>query len=215
MKPADLHPASTLSIYFRLLRYVRPYAGLFAVSILGYIFFASSQPMLAAVLKYFVDGLIDPRHAVLEHLPLVSDWQLMYAVPVMIVFIALWQGIGSYLGNFFLARVSMGVVHDLRVALFDSLLKLPSGYFDAHNSGHLISRITFNVTMVTGAATDAIKVVMREGLTVIALFAYLLWANWKLTMVIVIILPVIGFMTASASRKFRKQAKKIQTAMEM
>ncbi|PZP80721.1 MAG: lipid A export permease/ATP-binding protein MsbA, partial [Ectopseudomonas oleovorans] len=76
-----------------------------------------------------------------------------------------------------------------------------------------ISRITFNVTMVTGAATDAIKVLIREGMTVIFLFATLLVMNWKLTLVMVAILPLIGLMVTSASRKFRKQSKKIQVAM--
>lgn len=90
---------------------------------------------------------------------------------------------------------------------------LPNRYFDTHSSGHLISRITFNVTMVTGAATDAIKVVIREGLTVVFLFLYLLWMNWKLTLVMLAILPVIAVMVTTASRKFRKQSKKIQVAM--
>ncbi|MFD2980320.1 ABC transporter transmembrane domain-containing protein, partial [Klebsiella pneumoniae] len=89
--------------------------------------------------------------------------------------------LGSFLGNYFLAKVSLCLVHDLRVELFNKLLVLPNRYFDNHNSGHLISRITFNVTMVTGAATDAIKVVIREGLTVVFLFGYLLWMNWHLT----------------------------------
>ncbi|MBN0238253.1 lipid ABC transporter permease/ATP-binding protein, partial [Pseudomonas aeruginosa] len=93
------------------------------------------------------------------------------------------------------------------------LLVLPNRYFDTHSSGHLISRITFNVTMVTGAATDAIKVVIREGLTVVFLFLYLLWMNWKLTLVMLAIRPVIAVMVTTASRKFRKQSKKIQVAM--
>jgi subfamily B ATP-binding cassette protein MsbA len=131
----------------------------------------------------------------------------------MIVFIAIWQGVGSYLGNFFLARVSLGLVHDLRVALFNKLLDLPTRYYDNHNSGHLISRITFNVTMVTGAATDAIKVVIREGMTVLFLFISLLWMNWKLTLVMLAILPLIAVMVSSTSKKFRKQSKKIQVAM--
>ncbi|MBX3676547.1 MAG: lipid A export permease/ATP-binding protein MsbA [Rhodocyclaceae bacterium] len=211
MPSTDFHEApetvSSLSLYFRLLGYVRPYVGWFAVSIAGFVVFASAQPMLASVLKYFVDGLIDPAGASLGGL------QMMHAVPLLIVLIAAWQGVGSYLGNYFLARVSMGVVHDLRVALFDSLLTLPDRYFDMHNSGHLISRITFNVTMVTGAATDAIKVVIREGLTVVFLFAYLLWMNWRLTLVMVALLPFIALLVVSASRKFRKQAKKIQVAM--
>ncbi|WP_418647451.1 lipid A export permease/ATP-binding protein MsbA [Thauera butanivorans] len=205
--------ASSLKIYLRLLAYVRPYIGTFAVSILGFIIFASSQPMLASVMKYFVDGLNDPAAALDVGWDVLDGVSLMKAVPLMIVLIALWQGVGSYLGNFFLARVSLGLVHDLRVKLFDSLLNLPNRYFDQNNSGHLISRITFNVTMVTGAATDAIKVVFREGLTVIFLFGYLLWMNWKLTFVMVAVLPVIGFLVSRASRKFRKQAKRIQAAM--
>jgi subfamily B ATP-binding cassette protein MsbA len=213
MSSPDTHATSSLTVYFRLLGYVKPYTGLFAISILGYVIFASAQPMLAAVLKYFVDGLVDPQGATLGNIPLLRGLQMMHAVPLLVVLIALWQGVGSYLGNFFLARVSMGVVHDLRVALFNSLLTLPDRYFDRNNSGHLISRITFNVTMVTGAATDAIKVVIREGLTVTFLFAYLLWANWKLTLVMIAILPVIGLMVVTASRKFRKQAQKIQVAM--
>ncbi len=213
MSATDAAAASSLRIYFRLLGYVRPYIGRFAISILGFIIFASSQPMLAAVLKYFVDGLADPSAAVLTGLPVIDGMELMHGVPLMIVAIAAYQGLGAYLGNYFLAKVSLGLVHDLRLALFDSLLRLPNHYFDRHNSGHLISRITFNVTMVTGAATDAIKVVIREGLTVIFLFGYLLWMNWKLTLVMVAILPVIGVMVSRASRKFRKQSKKIQVAM--
>ncbi len=213
MQHSDAAPASSIRIYFRLLSYVRPYVGLFAVSILGYVIFASSQPMLAGVLKYFVDGLTHPDAALVTGVPLLDGMELMHGVPLMIVLIAAWQGLGGYLGNYFLARVSLGLVQDLRQALFDSLLRLPNTYFDQHSSGHLISRITFNVTMVTGAATDAIKIVIREGLTVVFLFAYLLWMNWRLTLVMVAILPLISLMVRNASGKFRKQSRKIQVAM--
>lgn len=114
------------------------------------------------------------------------------------------------LGNFYLAKVSLGLVHDLRVQLFNNLLTLPNRYFDNHNSGHLISRITYNVTMVTGAATDAIKVIVREGMTVVFLFGTLLWMNWKLTLVMVAVLPVIALMVSSTSKKFRKQSKRFK-----
>ncbi len=205
--------ASSLKIYFRLLAYVKPYIGYFLVSIVGYVIFASTQPMLAGILKYFVDGLSNPDAALFPGVPWLAELPLLHAVPLLIVLIAAWQGFGSFLGNYYLARVSLGLVHDLRVQLFNSLLTLPNRYYDQHNSGHLISRITFNVTMVTGAATDAIKVVIREGLTVIFLFAYLLWMNWMLTLVMLAILPVIALVVSSASKKFRKQSKKIQVAM--
>ena len=210
---ANSNQQSDLRVYLRLLRYVRPYLGFFLLSILGFLIFASSQPMLGYVLKYFVDGLANPDAVFLPDVPYLRDMNLVQAVPLLIVLIALWQGVGSFLGNYFLAKVSLGLVHDLRVALFNKLLVLPNRYFDSNNSGHLISRITFNVTMVTGAATDAIKVVFREGMTVIFLFASLLWMNWKLTLVMLAILPLIALMVGSASRKFRKQSKKIQVAM--
>lgn len=220
MSDRDNNASSSLAIYLRLLRYVKPYIGLFAISILGFAIFSSTQPMLGYILKYFVDGLSNSNASLfadvpwlLEHAPWVAELKLLQAVPLLIVLIALWQGLGSFLGNYFLAKVSLGLVHDLRVALFNNLLELPNRYFDNHNSGHLISRITFNVTMVTGAATDAIKVVIREGMTVIFLFTTLLWMNWKLTLVMLAILPLIALMVSSASRKFRKQSKKIQVAM--
>ncbi len=213
MSRPDPRAQSTLTIYLRLLTYVRPYAGMFVLSIVGFLIFASAQPILAYILKYFVDGLSNPEASPFPNNPYLAHLQLLQAVPLMIVIIAIWQGVGSYLGNYFLAKVSLGLIHDLRVALFNKLLDLPTRYFDNHNSGHIISRITFNVTMVTGAATDAIKVVFREGLTVVFLFISLLWMNWKLTLVMLAILPLIAIMVGSSSKKFRRQSKRIQSAM--
>ncbi len=62
----------------------------------------------------------------LRGIPLLENLQLMHAVPLMLVVIAAWQGVGSYLGNYYLARVSLGLVNRLRRALFDSLLRLPT-----------------------------------------------------------------------------------------
>lgn len=217
---ANSNQQSSMKVYLRLLRYVVPYWGLFVISLVGFLIFASTQPMLGYILKYFVDGLSNPDASlfagapwVLEHAPWLAHLKLLQAVPLLIILIALWQGVGSFLGNYYLAKVSMGLVQDLRIALFNNLLTLPNRYFDSHNSGHLISRITYNVTMVTGAATDAIKVVVREGMTVVFLFATLMWMNWKLTLVMVAILPIIGLMVTSTSKKFRNQSKKIQTSM--
>lgn len=203
----DSFMRSSARIYMRLLGFVRPYWVSFVISIIGFMIFASSQPAMAWMLKFFVDGLTIGDSALFLGVPLI------WGFPLFIILVAVYQGFGSYLGNYFIAKVSLGVVHDLRKRLFNNLLVLPNRYFDNHNSGHLVSRVTYNTTMVTGAATDAIKVIFREGLTVVFLFAYLLWMNWQLTLVLLGILPFIGLMVTSASKKFRKQSKKIQLAM--
>ena len=204
---------SSLKIYLRLLSYLKPLAGLFLTSIAGYVIFSSSQPMMAGILKFFVDGLSGPSTQAQYAFPLIGSMEPLYGIPLLLVLIIVWQGLGSFLGNYYLAKVSLGLINELRQELFAKLLRLPNAYFDQNNSGHLVSRITYNVTMVTGAATDAIKVVIREGMTVLFLFGYLLWMNWKLTLVIMAVLPIIGVMVTSAARKFRKQSRKIQEAM--
>ncbi|WP_263082033.1 lipid A export permease/ATP-binding protein MsbA [Endozoicomonas sp. Mp262] len=193
--------AGSLQIYLRLLSYVKPYSGLFALSIVGYILFALSQPAVAKLLEYFVEVLDGT-----------SSLQI-YWVPLGMLGLAFFRGIGSFLGNYYLAKVSMSVVHDLRCLMFNHMVELPNSYFDNNNSGHLIARITYNVGMVTGAATDAIKVVIREGLTVIFTMGYLFYTNWKLTLVFFAVTPLIAFVVGSASKRFRKLSKKVQFSM--
>jgi subfamily B ATP-binding cassette protein MsbA len=192
---------SSIGIYFRLLSYVRPYAWIFALSIAGYAVFAASQPAFAKLVEYFIQGLEGTSET------------LMYFVPLAGLAIAVLRGIGSYLGNYNLAKVSNSVVHDLRVDLFNKLLVLPNRYIDHHNSGYLISKITYNVTLVTSAATDAIKVVIREGLTVIFLLTYLFWTNWKLTLVFLAVAPVIAILVSIVGKRLRGLSHKIQDAM--
>jgi subfamily B ATP-binding cassette protein MsbA len=192
---------SGLATYIRLLSYVSPYIGTFALSIAGYIVFALTQPAFAKLMEFFVEGLESESN------------QLMYAVPLAALGLAVLRGIGSFIGNYNIAKVSNHVVHDLRVDLFNKLLELPNFYIDNHNSGHLISKITYNVTLVTGAATDAIKVVIREGLTVVFLLLYLFWTNWKLTLVFLFIAPIIAALISAVGRRLRKLSHKIQDAM--
>ncbi|RRJ82345.1 lipid A export permease/ATP-binding protein MsbA [Aestuariirhabdus litorea] len=199
--PEQKQQTSSIRVYLRLLGYVKPYIVPFVVSILGFAFFAATQPGYAKMVEYFIEGLEG------------ADERFLYLVPLAVVALAILRGLGSFLGNYFLAMVSQGLVHDLRIELFNKLVTLPSRYFDDNNSGHLISRITYNVTMVTAAATDAIKVVVREGLTVLFLLGYLLWTNWKLTLVFLAILPVIALVVGVVGRRLRKLSHKIQDAM--
>ncbi|MEW4981715.1 MAG: lipid A export permease/ATP-binding protein MsbA [Cycloclasticus sp.] len=200
-KPNKNDSPSSINIYFRLLDYVKPHWKIFSLSLVGFLIFASTQPMFAALMKYMVDALNDEQRDAIYWIPIAS---------VAIVFV---RGIGSFLGSYFIALVSNKIVHTLRCQLFDRYTLLPSHFFDNNNSGHLISRITYNVQQVTGAATDAVKIVAREGLTVIGLFGYLFYMNWKLSLIFIAIAPLIGMVVKVATQRFRSISKKIQTSM--
>ena len=73
------------------------------------------------------------------------------------------RGLGFFIGNYFMSRVGLGVVHDMRKELFEKLIKLPKYYFDSSQSGQLINRITFTTTQVSGATSNAVKTFVREG----------------------------------------------------
>ena len=192
---------SGLETYLRLLSYVRPYVPTFLISVVGYMLFAWTMPAFAKLIEWFVEGLQG------------GDEKYLIFVPMLAVGIALFRGIGFYLGNYFLAKVSLGVVHDLRTDLFNKLLELPNYYFDRNNSGHLISRITYNVSMVTSAATDSIKTVIREGLTILFVLGYLLLSNWRLTLVFLVVMAIMAVIVSHVGKRLRKLSHKIQNAM--
>lgn len=181
--------------------YVKPYWFIFLVSIVGYLIFAVTQPMFAALIEYIVDSIQEQNR------------EGMYWVPGAFVGIIVLRGIGAFLGGYYLAKVSLSVVHTLRCKMFERYLQLPNVFFDNQNSGHLISRVTHDVQQVTTAATVAVKIVVREGLTVIALLGYLIYMNWKLSLIFIAIAPLIALLVNYASKRLRKISRKIQVSM--
>ncbi|MEO1889223.1 MAG: lipid A export permease/ATP-binding protein MsbA, partial [Cycloclasticus sp.] len=198
---ASNNTETSLQIYLRLMEYVLPYWKPFAISLIGFLIFAATQPALAALMEYLVDSLQAEQRTEI------------YWVPLATIGIVFFRGIGSFLGSYYIAKVANNVVHNLRCEIFNKYTALPNAYFDNQNSGHLLSRVTYNVQQVTAAATDAVKVVVREGLTVIGLLGYLLYMNWALSLVFFAIAPIIGLLVSYAGKRFKAISKRIQTSM--
>jgi subfamily B ATP-binding cassette protein MsbA len=194
-------PITSFQLYKRLLSYVLPYIPQFILSIIGFAIYSGSQVAATEWLKRVIDFVNNP----------VDDFRLM--LPVALVLIALVRGVGFFIGNYLLASISNRLVHNLRTELFTKLTVLPSSFFDQQSSGHLISRITFNVMQVTGAATNALKIFIREGLLVIGLITYLMFLNWQLALFLFIAAPFIALIVGFAAKRLRSISGKIQTAM--
>ncbi|MDN3637777.1 lipid A export permease/ATP-binding protein MsbA [Simiduia curdlanivorans] len=188
-------------VYLRLLSYVKPYWFYFSLSILGFIIFAGSQPAFAVLMEYLINAI--PK----------NDPSDRWLIPVWLMSIFAVRGLGHFIGSYYSSRVSLAIVHTLRTQLFNQLTKMPGYYFDNNNSGHLISRITFNVTQVTGAATEAFKVIVREGFTVIGLLGYLFYQDWKLTLIFLGVGPLIGVLVWQVGLRLRRLSAKVQGSM--
>ena len=185
----------------RIFSYTLKFKWSFFISVLGFIAFAAADiaavDWIRRVISYIDSG----------------DNSLNTLLSLALIFIAIGRGIGFFVGNYFMSRVGFGIVHDLRADLFQKLHDLPKSYFDANQSGQLINRITFTTTQVSAAASSAVKTFVKEGFLLIGLFAYLLFLNYKLTLLLVVTAPLIAIIVFIAGKRLKKLATTIQTAM--
>ena len=198
MKLQPITEQNRFRVYLRLLSYVKPYTGLFALSIIGFFLFGVTEPLQAKLLGIFVRA-VQAR-----------DYDARFYIPALLIALYIVRGIGSFIGSYYLSKVSNNIVHDLRTHTFNHVLYLPTRFYDDNNSGHIISRIIYNTGQVTAAATDALKTVVREGFTVIGLFAYVFYLNWKMSLVFIAVAPIVGLLVTKVGNKLRKLSKKMQ-----
>jgi ABC-type multidrug transport system, ATPase and permease components len=137
----------------------------------------------------------------------------MYYLPLIFSGIVIVRGIGNYLGSYFLAKVSLNVIHALRCEIFAKYTELPTSHFDSNNSGYMISRITHNVGQVAQATTDAVRKVVQEGLTAIGLLGYLFYINWKLSLIFLVVAPIIALLMNMVSKRLRMLSKRVQESI--
>ena len=193
---------TSAEVYGRLLKYVKPYWSLFGVAILAMIVQAATEPILPALLKPLLDGSFVKR-----------DMSNLHLIPIAIVGLFLVRGAFGYAGDYALSWVANKVVLDLRNAMFGRLLALPTRYYDDQSSGALLSKVAYDVTGVTGAATSVLTVLVRDTLTVTLLLSWLLWLNWKLTLVTLVITPGIALVVKLFSKRMRRMSKESLRAM--
>src|SRR6267142_7091562 len=194
--------ANSLQLYLRLLGNVKPYWVPFSLSIVGMVVTAVTEPAFPALLKPLLDGSFVNK-----------EGGLLTWLPALIVGLFLVRGVASYASDFAIGWVANKVVMDLRNAMFNRLVRLPTYFYETHTGGSLVSKFTFDVLQVTGAATSVVSVLFRDSLTIVALLAYLFYLNWQLTLVALLVGPPAVLITRGFSRRLRTMSRAEQAAM--
>jgi subfamily B ATP-binding cassette protein MsbA len=224
----DISPTGTKT-YLRLLRYVVGYWFPFSIGVFGLLLHSLAEIAFIDLLRYItdivgvltgsaVDSTAAPKSGVIGSLAqgifgdeLVNESWLV--IPLFLIMISAVRGIGYLIGTYFMAYVANYLVHALRTDLFNRYLLLPFKFFDQSMSGRLVSVVTFNVQQVTEAGTKAIKTVIQQGSLVILLMGYLFYVNWILTLFFIAVLPIIGLVVVTVSKRFRLISQNILSAM--
>ncbi len=185
-------------LYRRLLRYVRPYRGVFAVAVVGMLLVASTDVLMLRIIQPLLNniGQVDVDN---------TRW-----LPLMIVGVFFLRGIGSYVSEYGLAWIGSRVVFDLRCEASDHLLRMPTPFYDASSAGHLLSKVTFDAQQVAAAASEAVTASIRSTLTITFMLAYLMYMNWQLTLIAFAAFPLVGL----TIRKINKRLKRVSVLVQ-
>lgn len=193
---------SSLAIYRRLWGYTRRYWPMFLLGLLGVSLDAGMQ---AAFVK-FMGPLIDRVFVGKD-----SAFGLWLAG--VIALISVGRIAGNFVGVYGMEWVGRKVVADVRHDLFRQYVVLPASFYDRFSSGQLISKLAYNSEQVANAATKSIVSAFRDVLLVIMLLAVMITGNLRLTLVMLLLVPMIGLLVTVISKRFRKISQRIQESM--
>ncbi|MCB1873186.1 MAG: lipid A export permease/ATP-binding protein MsbA [Gammaproteobacteria bacterium] len=189
-------------LYLRLLAYVKPYWRQFGIALVAMVVLAATEPAIPALLKPMLDGTF------VEKDPDVVRW-----TPLLLIGLFLIRGSMNFLSGVAFEWVAGKVVLDLRRQMFERILTLPTAFFDAHSTGNLIARVTFNVNQVTQASTKVLTVLVKDTIIVAGLLAYMFYLNWLLTLIMFVLLPVIALIVRLLAKRLRRISRSLQEAM--
>ena len=193
-------PANSRQLYLRLLAYVRPYSRAFVLALLCMGLSSLIEPAFPALMKVLLDeGFVKNQGNM--------DW-LIYPLGIFGVFLG--RAILGFVGDYAMSWVSNNVIAELRMAMFERLLKLPSNYYGDAQSGRLMSRIAYDVNGVAVAATSALTSLVKDSLSVAGLLFWLLYLNWRLTLITLAIIPLIALVVRSFGGRLRRISRGIQ-----
>jgi len=191
------------ALYFRLLTYVRPYTRMFALAVLGMVLAAATEPLFPALIKPLLDGGFAGGE------PPVPP--VVFALAIVGVF--LFRGVINFVASYCINWVGNKVILDLRAAMFARLVRFPNRYFDDHASGTLLSKVAYDVMGVASAATRVLTVLVRDVIATLGLLGWMLYLNWKLTLVALAVGPPIVWAMRKVARRLRRMSREAQRSM--
>jgi subfamily B ATP-binding cassette protein MsbA len=187
------HAESDAATYKRLLGLLRPYKVVVSVTLVAMVVDSLCMTLFAKEIKPLIDKLF-----------VVRDPHVIFWMPIIIISIFFVRSIAVYIESYGSAYVGRGVVQDMRRRIFDKYLHMPAAFFDRESSGQQISRITYTSEQVAQATTDSARTAIVDGLLVIGLVGLMLWTNWKLSLALLVMVPMIGLLVTYVSRRYRR-----------
>ena len=189
-------------VYRRLLSFALPYWKIFILAIIGMVLYAGTVVSFTKILEPLIDGGFSDDD------PLIKFW-----VPVFIIGIFAARIVATFLSEYGMALISRNVIRDLRKNVFAKITVLPTSYFDFVSSGSILSKMVYDIEQLADATSSVVVVFFRDGITVIALFVWMLYISQFLSLILFITFPFVAIIVYLISKRFRMLGSRIQNSM--
>ncbi|HJW05953.1 MAG TPA: lipid A export permease/ATP-binding protein MsbA [Rhodanobacter sp.] len=194
--------AESLRIYGRLLGYTGRYWLIGLVTLAGMAVDGGGLVVFTKLLQPLIDKLFAEK-----------DAYLIFWMPIWIIAIFAVRGVGTFVSSYGVSYIGRNVVQAMQHDVFAAYLRLPAAFFGAEASGHQVSRITYTSEQVASASTDAVKIVVTEGVTVVGCLYVMLYYSAYLTLALLVMVPAIALIATVVSRRYRQISRRIQGSM--
>lgn len=201
MAVTEQHPSSMVTLK-RLLGYVKDRRGGLALAILG----MAGYGVVDTSLVYSIQPLIDDGLSG-------KNPSVLFIMAFVVMGLVFARGISAFLSDYFMSWVGSHVVMKLQREVFSHMIGMPMSFFDKHNTGNLLSKVTYDASQVSSAASSTLVALIREGVTVMGLLAMMFYHSWQLSLIFFLVGPIVGVLLTVISRRFRRLSRQIQQAM--
>jgi len=189
-------------LYLRLFSYAWKYKGVLLIGVLGLVFLSATNTAFLATIKQVTDeGFVKQTPDKVSLLPL------------MLFGLMSVRGLSGFISGFAMRWVARRVVEDLRRNIFGQLMRLPITYFDEQSAGIVVSKITYDVEQMSGAATRSAISLVSDTLTALGIVGYMLYLDWRLTLIFALIAPMMAFYLKAMTPKLRNAGRQAQESI--
>src|SRR5215211_5270483 len=200
----------------RLLFYLKPHWGKFALATVAMLFVGLLQSAIGALIVPIFDQALrqsgesaqrTPTLFGLQHVIPDTGFEAWRTIAVLLILFTVVKGVAEYFSTYLMARVGQESVLKLRTDMYAHLHAQSADFFERHRTNYLVSRLVGSAAAIETAVSNTLRDMLREGFTLACFLAASFYYSWRLTLGSLAIAPLVGFLTARFGRSLRNLAK--------
>lgn len=188
--------------YRRLLMYIKPYLGRLGLAVICIIIAGGANLYLPWIIKDMIDKVLAEK-----------DMAMLNVISVSIVVVFAIRGFFYYWQSYLVSYIGQRVVVDVREVMFRKFQRMPMAYFDKHQTGETMSYVTNDVAAIQSALVDNLIEFFTEAVILVGSIVLMLYIDWKLTLLTLITVPLVGYAMKIFGRKIKSSGTLIQEKM--